>query len=250
MNKRKNIYFASDFHLNAPSVKNKSEHEKKIVRWLDSIKDDAKELYLVGDIFDFWFEYKRAIPKGNTRFLGKLCEFTDLGIPIYFFTGNHDIWVFDYLPNETGVKVFHKPLEKSIDGKQFFIAHGDGLTKYETKFNLLKKVFTNRFAQWLFRWMHPDVGIKFAHGWSKKSREDNMDSPKSKFRGEEEWLFKWAKEKVKEKHFDYFIFGHRHAATIMDIDKNSKLLFLGDWLKLFSYAVWDGEELMIKYFKE
>ncbi len=139
MTKRDKIYFASDFHLNAPSIENKTEHEKKIVRWLNSIKDDAKEIYLVGDIFDFWFEYKRAIPKGNTRFLGKLCELTDLGIPIYFFTGNHDIWVFDYLPKETGVQVFHKPLEKNIDGKQFFIAHGDGLTKYEKKFNLLKK---------------------------------------------------------------------------------------------------------------
>jgi len=249
--KQKNkIYFASDFHLGAPSIENKKEHEKVVVEWLDYISSDAKEIYLVGDIFDFWFEYKKVIPKGNTRFLGKLCELVDKGIEINYFTGNHDIWIFDYLPNEVGVKVFKKPVVKIIDNKKFFIAHGDGLTKYEKSYNLLKSVFTNPFAQWLFRILHPDLGVKIAYAWSKKSREGNVDKPKSQFKGEEEWLFKWAKETAEHTHYDYYLFGHRHVAIKMDINKNSDLYFLGDWINLFSYAVWDGNELELKYFKK
>ncbi|HLW07923.1 MAG TPA: UDP-2,3-diacylglucosamine diphosphatase [Marinilabiliaceae bacterium] len=250
MTERNKIYFASDVHLGAPTIANGREHENKFVRWLETIKDTAREIYLVGDIFDFWFEYKKVIPKGHTRFLGKLCELTDAGIPVYFFTGNHDIWVFDYLPKETGVVVHRKPVIKELDGKRFFIAHGDGLTHFEKSYNRLKSVFTNPLAQWVFRHIHPDYGIRLASFWSRKSRENNQNIENSAYKGENEWLVIWAKEYLKKEHFDYFIFGHRHVAKDIPLNENSHLIFLGDWIHLFSYGEWDGIKLEIKYFTE
>jgi len=155
---KKNIYFASDVHLGAPYHHSKFEAERKFVNWLESVKDSAKEIYLLGDIFDFWFEYKKAIPKGHARFLGKLCDLKDAGIPVHFITGNHDVWIFDYLPSETGIIVHKKPITKNFDGFRFFIAHGDGLTKHEKTYKIMKKIFHNSVAQWFFRWLHPDIG--------------------------------------------------------------------------------------------
>lgn len=250
MNNRNKIYFASDVHLGAQTIPNGREHEQKFVRWLDSIKNTAQEIYLLGDIFDFWFEYKKVIPKGHTRLLGKLCELTDSGITIYFFTGNHDIWVFDYLPEETGVIVHRKPVIRELNGQRFFIAHGDGLTPFEKKYNRLKAVFTNPVAQWLFRQIHPDWGIRLAKFWSRKSRENNQDTEKSAFKGDNEWLVVWTKEYLKKEHFDYFVFGHRHVAKEIELSKTSKLIFLGDWIHHFTYGEWDGKQLEIKYFTE
>ncbi len=251
MEQRKNIYFASDVHLGAPTIKDPRKHERRFVAWLDSIKDNAREVYLMGDIFDFWFEYRHVVPKGHTRFLGKLCELTDRGIPVHFFTGNHDIWVFDYLPRETGVIVHKGPYRTTIDGKLFFLAHGDGLTPNEKNYRILKAVFTNRVAQKLFQWLHPDAGIAMANFWSRKSREKNQNSNSAKFQGEEnEWLFKFAKNQLLTNHFDYFIFGHRHVAINLQLNKNSRICYLGDWVHHFSYAQWDGEKLSLKYFNQ
>lgn len=251
MEKGKKIYFASDVHLGAPTISNPSEHERRFVRWLDSIKGTASEIYLLGDIFDFWFEYKRAIPKGYSRFIGKLCELTDAGIPVHFFTGNHDIWVFDYLPTETGIVLHKKPQIRNLNGSLFFLAHGDGLTHFEKSYNRLKSIFTNSFAQWLFRMIHPDFGVWFAGFWSKKSREKNLNSYGSVFQGEEkEWLVMWAKEKLEKEYFDYFIFGHRHIAMVIPLNEKSKLIYLGDWVKHYSYGEWDGEKFELKFFKE
>ena len=247
----KKIYFASDAHLGAPTIKDARAHEQRFVRWLDSIKNSAREVYLVGDIFDFWFEYKKAVPKGHTRFLGKLCELTDAGIPVHFFTGNHDIWVFDYLPAETGVIVHYKPLITEIDGKKFLIAHGDGLTPYEKSYNRLKSVFTNPFAQWLFRHIHPDLGIWIATFWSRKSREKNQNSDGAVFKGEDkEWLVLWAKEQLNKTHYDYFIFGHRHVVKDLALNNTTRFIYLGDWVKHFSYGEWDGSGFELKFFKE
>jgi UDP-2,3-diacylglucosamine hydrolase len=251
LEKGKFTYFASDVHLGAPTIANPVEHERRFVRWLDSIKETASEIYLLGDIFDFWFEYKHAIPKGYSRFIGKLCELTDAGIPVHFFTGNHDIWIFDYLPAETGIKVYRKPLEKELNGKHFFLAHGDGLTRYEKSYNRLKSIFTNKFAQKLFRLIHPDLGVKLATFWSGKSREKNLKSYGSVYLGDErEWLVLWAKEFVKIKHVDYFVFGHRHVAMEIDLNERSKLIYLGDWVNHFSYGEWDGESFRLCFFEE
>jgi UDP-2,3-diacylglucosamine hydrolase len=250
LEQKKKIYFASDAHLGAPTISDHRAHELRFVAWLDQIKADALEVYLMGDIFDFWFEYKHVVPQGHTRFLGKLCELTDSGIPVHFFTGNHDIWVFDYLPRETGVIVHKGPYFPVIDGKKFFLAHGDGLTPDEKAYKRLKALFTNNLAQKLFKWLHPDLGVGIAHFWSRKSRESNQEAETAKFQGEEnEWLIKFAKNTLKKEHFDYFIFGHRHVAINLKIAENSRVCYLGDWVHHFSYAQWDGETLELKYYQ-
>ena len=249
MNNDKKIYFASDVHLGAPTIKNPREHEQVFVAWLDHIKNSAEAIYLLGDIFDFWFEYKKVVPRGYTRLLGKLAEITDSGVPVHFFTGNHDIWVFDYLPKETGVIVHHEPLQCQFNGKSFYLAHGDGLGGYDKKFSLLKAIFTNSVAQWMFSHIHPNWGIGFASLWSKKSREKNLVKYGSVYLGDDkEWLVLFARETLKTQHFDYFVFGHRHIALNMEVGEKSRLIYLGDWIKQMTYAVWDGKELNIEKF--
>jgi UDP-2,3-diacylglucosamine hydrolase len=245
MQQTKKIYFASDLHLGMPLIENHREHELKFVNWLDAIKDSAKEIYLLGDIFDFWFEYKRVIPKGFSRIIGKLCQLTDAGIPIHLFTGNHDIWIFDYLPAETGIIIHKEPVIKDIDGFRFFIAHGDCLTEHEKTLKLYKKIFTNKIAQWFFRWLHPDIGIKIAEMWllntHKKHRKYGIQEC------ENEWLIDFAKEKLTQEHFDFFVFGHRHIAKEVYLNDKSRFFYIGDWLYIFSYCEWDGKNLLLKY---
>lgn len=250
--KKKKIYFASDVHLGAPSIADHRAHEQRFVKWLDSIKETAEEIYLMGDIFDFWYEYKRVVPRGFTRFLGKLSELSDAGIPIHFYTGNHDIWIFDYLPKECGIKVYRKPQVKSILGKTFYLAHGDGLGNYDFKYNVLKAVFVNPFAQWLFSILHPNFGIGVATFWSRKSREKNLQSHGSVYLGDDkEWLVQYAQSVLKnEADIDYFVFGHRHVVRKVELNSKSQVVYLGDWVKQFSYAEFDGDELTLRYFEK
>ncbi len=248
MESKKKIFFASDVHLGAHSIRNHREHEHIFVSWLESIKDEAGELYLMGDIFDFWFEYSHVIPRGFTRFLGKLCEFTDRGIPVHFFTGNHDIWIFDYLPRETGVIVHREPFTTVLYNKRFFLAHGDGLTPYEKTYNRLKSVFTSPLAQTLFKWIHPDLGIPMAKFWSRKSRNKNDQLHTATFQGEEkEWLIEFAKQTLEKEHYDFFVFGHRHIVREVMIAPQSRVFYLGDWITHFSYGEWDGENFRLKF---
>lgn len=241
----KKIYFASDFHLGAPNYEVSLVREKKIVTWLDSIKSDAFEIYLVGDIFDFWFEYKTVIPKGFVRLQGKIAELTDSGIKIYYFTGNHDMWAFGYFNKELGVELHKKPIEKTYNNKLFFIGHGDGLGPGDKGYKFIKKVFSNPFCQWAFARLHPNFGIGLANYFSTKSRITNGTNDE-KFLGEEnEWLIQYCKEKIKEKHFDFFIFGHRHLPLDIKI-KNSRYINLGEWITYCSYAEFDGENLILK----
>ena len=249
MNTKKNIYFLSDAHLGLPDHKSSLPREKKLVRWLDEIKDDAKEIYLLGDIFDFWYEYKRVVPRGFTRFLGKICEITDSGTPVHFFTGNHDLWVFNYLPQETGMIIHHEPLETEFNGVSFYLAHGDGLGKYDKGFRLMKKVFTNKIAQLLFSRLHPNFSMALGLKWSINNRyaETREDL---EFKGEEkEWLILHAKDTLEIRHFDYFIFGHRHYPLELDLGNNSRFINLGDWISHFTYAVFDGEKTVLKEYK-
>lgn len=249
MELEKKIFFASDVHLGAPNITNAKEHEARFVSWLNYIMPYTRELYLMGDIFDFWFEYKHVIPQGYTRVLGKLCEFNDHGIPVHFFTGNHDIWVFDYLPRETGMKVYRKPLKTTIDGKRFFLAHGDGLTAYEKNYKRLKALFTSPLAQTLFKWLHPDLGISLAKFWSRKSRHRNQQLVTASFQGEEnEWLFRFARQLNKEEHFNYYVFGHRHIALNKLIANDSRIIYLGDWITHYSYGEWDGENFHLRFY--
>ncbi len=241
------IYFISDIHLGADIEKYPSDFREKLVaQWLDEVKQDASAIYLMGDIFDFWFEYKRVIPKGFTRFLGKVCEIADSGIPVYYFTGNHDIWTFGYLRDEIGLSVFHSPQIININNKKLYIAHGDALGPYDKSYNFLKKIFTNKYYQFLFRIIHPDCGIKFANSWSSSSRRRHK-YPKTII-PDNEWLVKYAKTVLEKEHIDYFIFGHRHIPFQYELKNNSIFTNLGDWINNFSYAVFDGDKLKMEYY--
>lgn len=242
----KKVYFASDNHLGAPTFKASLPREKKFVAWLDSIKDDAGAIFLLGDLFDFWFDYKTVVPKGFTRTLGKLAELSDAGIPITYFVGNHDLWMNGYFEEELNIPVYHKPQQYNINGTSFFIGHGDGLGPNDKGFKRMKKVFTNPLCQWLFRWLHPDLGVRLAQHLSVNNKIISGDAD-AKFLGEDkEWLILYCKRKLETQHFDHFIFGHRHLP--MEIDLNGKATYtnLGDWIQYFTYAVFDGQELNLK----
>ena len=246
----KKIYFASDFHLGVPNHRASQERERRILRWLAQIEQDAEAIFLVGDIFDFWFEYKTVVPKGAIRLLGKLAELHDKGIDIHFFVGNHDIWMFDYFPTELGITVHHQPLQIELKGKQFFIAHGDGLGPNDYGYKRLKKVFTNRFCQWLFRWLHPDIGMRLANYSSSTSRTAQTE-PEYFLGTDKEWLLLYSNYKLKQyPTTNYFIFGHRHLPLDITLDnQSSRYINLGEWFSYNTYAVFDGEQLELKAFE-
>lgn len=245
-NSEKKIYFASDFHLGVPDFESSLKREKIICRWLDDIKQDAEKIFLVGDIFDFWFEHKYTIPKGFTRLLGKLAELSDMGISIEIIVGNHDMWMKDYLPKELGVMIHHQqPIIRNYYGKTFMIGHGDGLGPNDYKYKMIKKIFRNPLCQWLFARLHPNLSFAIAHYFSKKSRiaTGNIDGI---FLGEQnEWLYIYCKQELEKQHIDYFIFGHRHLTLNIPLNNNSRYINLGDWVKYFTYAVFDGNNIQL-----
>ena len=244
--KGKKVYFSSDNHLGAPTSKESFPREKKFVAWLDEVKKDAAAIFLLGDLFDFWFEYKTVVPKGFTRTLGKLAEISDSGIPIYYFVGNHDLWMNGYFEEELNIPVYHNPQEFIINDKTFFIGHGDGLGPGDKGYKRMKKVFTNPFSKWLYKWLHPDWGVRFAQYMSVKNKLISGEED-AKFLGEdEEWLVQYSKKKLNEKHRDYFVFGHRHLPLEIDLENNSKYINLGDWISHYTYGVFDGEKMELK----
>ena len=245
----KKIFFASDFHLGVDGRLSSAEREKQIVRWLDSIRDEAAALYLVGDIFDFWFEYRTVVPKGHLRLLGKLAEWRDAGIPIYFFTGNHDMWMFQYFEEELGIPVHRAPIFLELGGKTFLVGHGDGLGPGDHSYKFIKRVFANPLAQWLFRWIHPDLGMALANFWSRRSRASHSDA--ATFLGpEKEWLAIYANEQLDTRPADYYVFGHRHLPIDYTLKNGkSRYINLGDWVYHCSYAVYDGNNLQLVFFE-
>lgn len=241
----KKTYFASDLHLGLYPPDKSLEREKLFVRWLNAIRHNAHAIFLVGDIFDFWWEYKKVVPRGFTRFLGKISELTDSGIPVHFFTGNHDIWIKDYLPDETGIILHRKPYVTTINGKTFFIAHGDDLGPGDTGYKILNKLFKNRFLQWLYSRLHPNLSISIGQAWAKKSRysKDLIEN----FKGENsERQILFAKNMLKTNHFDYFVFGHRHIPLQFKLNNHSTLIYLGDWIIHYSYGVFDKHGFRIE----
>jgi len=241
-------YFASDFHLGVPRHAESLKREKKITSWLDEIKEDAKSIYLLGDIFDFWFEYKAVVPKGFVRLLGKLAELSDSGTNIFIIKGNHDLWMHDYLPKEVGVQIIKDKTILNENGKKIFLAHGDGLGPGDFGYKIIKKVFANKVCQWLFSRLHPNFGFSIAQFWSKRSRIENNKNDEHFLGEEKEWLVSYCKEKQKENPMDYYIFGHRHLPLEIEIDIKAKYINLGDWVNHNSYAVFDGESVMLEYF--
>lgn len=246
----KNIYFLSDFHLGVPSHEESLVREKKVVAFLDSIKHTANEIFIVGDMFDFWFEYKTTVPKGYTRILGKLAELTDAGIPIHFFIGNHDMWMSGYFEKELNIPVYHQPKIFERNGKQFFIGHGDGLGPGDHGYKFIKKLFRNKICQWAFGWIHPNWGIGLANYFSGASRKKNGTKDAMYLGEEKEWLIIYSKEKLKTLPINYFIFGHRHFPLVHPLSPISTYINLGDWINHFTYAVFNGETVELKKWQE
>lgn len=242
----KKIYFLSDFHLGAPDATVSLQREKRIVQFLDSIKDDAGQIFIVGDMFDFWFEYSTVVPRGYTRILGKLAELTDSGINIHFFVGNHDMWMKDYFQKELNIPVYFEPKTFAFNDKLFYIGHGDGLGPGDKGYKFLKKIFRNKICQWLFGIIPPVIGMGIASYFSRKSRAAAGNEPE-RFLGEEkEWLIIYSKKILQQKHYDYMIFGHRHLPIDFNINEKSRYINLGEWMNYNSYAVFDGCQLELK----
>ncbi|MDH6305046.1 UDP-2,3-diacylglucosamine hydrolase [Parabacteroides sp. PF5-5] len=249
----KKIYFASDAHLGARFHKDPLAVEKKLVRWLDSIKQDAASVWLLGDVFDYWYEYKYVVPRGFVRFLGKLAELSDLGIEIHIFIGNHDVWMFDYLPKEIGAIIHHDVLTIDLLGKRFFLGHGDEIDYRSKAFRFMRLLFRNKFCQWLYAGIHPRWTFGFALGWSLSSRKSGIQKEEEmEYQGEAyEYLVDFSKNYLKDHpDINYFIFGHRHIMLDLMLSRTSRLIVAGDWMKLFSYVEWDGETLALKQFEE
>ena len=242
------IYFASDLHLGVPGNTSSEEREKSFVRWLQLVHQDAEALYLVGDLFDFYFEYKSVVPKGHVRLLGQLALMADSGLPIHFFTGNHDMWIFSYFEEELGIKTYRAPIIETLHGKTLMIGHGDGLGPGDKGYKFLKKVFANKVCQWLFERIHPNLGIGIANYWSKESRYANPDQ--IRFDKDTEWLVHYVQEQLKSKNIDYFIFGHRHLPIDHKISgHSSRYINLGEWLYSQSYGVLTEGQFELKFFE-
>ncbi|MDZ7612501.1 MAG: UDP-2,3-diacylglucosamine diphosphatase [Flavobacteriaceae bacterium] len=243
----KKIYFASDQHFGIPTPEESKVREKKFVAWLDHVKQDAAVIFLLGDLFDFWFEYKKVVPKGYVRILGKLAEIRDSGISVYFFVGNHDLWMADYFQQELGIPVYREPKKFTFEKKDFLIGHGDGLGPGDTGYKRMKKVFTNPVSRWLYRWLHPDIGMRLGNYLSTKNKLISGEED-IRFLGEDkEWLAQYAREILKKEHIDYFVFGHRHLPMEIKLG-TSTYINTGDWITQFTYAVFDGNKLEIKKF--
>lgn len=244
----KKIYFSSDNHLGSPSREASLPREKKFIRWLDMVKEDAAAIILLGDLFDFWFEYKTVVPKGFVRVLGKLAEITDSGIPIHFFVGNHDLWMRDYFETELNIPIYRDCKEFTFNNKTFFIGHGDGKGPGDKGYKRMKKVFTNPFFKWLFRWLHPELGMRLAQYLSVKNKLISGEDDKEFLGEQNEWLAQYSRRKLESKHYDYFVFGHRHLPMTIKIAENSTYYNLGDWIIHFTYGEFDGEQFRLKEF--
>lgn len=250
LTQKNKIYFASDQHFGAPTAEKSKLREQKFIQWLDIVKKDAEVIFLLGDLFDFWFEYKTVVPKGFVRVLGKLAEIRDSGIPIHFFVGNHDLWMEDYFEKELNIPVYHEPKEFTFGDKTFLIGHGDGLGPGDFGYKRMKKVFTNPLCKWLFRWLHPDIGVGLATYLSVKNKLISGDEDVVFLGVENEWLVQYCKEVLKSKHYNYFVFGHRHLPMTLEVGEKSEYVNLGDWISYFTYGVFDGEKMTVEKFEK
>lgn len=244
----KKVYFSSDNHLGAPTYAQSRERERFFVQWLDTIKADAAAIFLLGDLFDFWFEYKKVVPKGFVRVLGKLAELSDSGIPIHFFVGNHDLWMNTYFEDELGIKTYRDVEEFTFNDTQFLIGHGDGKGPGDKGYKRMKKVFTNPVSKWLYRQLHPDLGVRFAQYLSVKNKLISGDEDREFLGEDKEWLVQYCWRKLEQKHYDYLIFGHRHLPMRVDLGDNANYINLGDWISHYTYGEFDGKNFHLKTF--
>lgn len=245
----KNIYFLSDFHLGVPTYENSRERERYLCDFLNEIADKAEEIFLAGDIFDMWYEYKTVVPKGYVRLLGTLASLSDRGIKITAFTGNHDMWMFGYLKQELNIEVHREPIERTWNGINFLIGHGDGLGPGDYGYKFIKKIFANKLCQWLFGWIHPDWGLRLANALSRRSRIATGTTDATWLGDDKEHLYIYCQEYLQKRPINYFIFGHRHLPLTKAINPQSTYINLGDWVKYFTYAVFDGTACELKTYQ-
>lgn len=245
----KKVYFASDQHFGAPTAVESKKREEKFIRWLDMVKKDGQVLYLMGDLFDFWHEWQHVIPKGYVRVLGKIAELQDSGIQVYFFVGNHDLWMNDYFSAELGIPVYYEKQFVTINSRDFLLAHGDGLGPGDKGYKRMKKLFTNPLAQWAFRWLHPDLAMKAAIYLSQKNKMISGEEDKQFLGEDKEFLILYSKEKLKTQKIDYFVYGHRHLPMVLELENGAKHINLGDWIQYFTYGVFQSE-FELKTFEE
>ena len=242
----KKVYFISDIHLGMYPVEGSRQREKELVRWLESIRHETAMLFLLGDTFDFWYEYRKVVPKGFVRFLAQMASFTESGIPVHIFSGNHDVWMFDYLPRETGMVVHHEPMELEINGKKFMIGHGDGLGPGDISYKMMKAVFRSKLMQRLFAsWLHPNFALSLGQAWSK-SRRLKKGPTRPELPPGQDQLFRFAVQTLRSRHFDYFLFGHYHFPSDQPIGLNSRYINTGEWIQANTYAVFDGQEFRLE----
>ena len=246
----KKIYFLSDFHLGAPDHTSSLVRERRVVSFLQKIQDTAAAIFILGDMFDFWFEYRHVVPKGYVRLLGTLAGLADAGIPLHFFVGNHDMWMRGYFQQELNIKVYHQPENFVFNGRRFLIGHGDGLGPGDHGYKMMKQIFRNRFCQWMFAFLHPAIGIGLANFFSRASRKKTGTADDVFLGDENEWLIIYSREMLAKEHFDYFVFGHRHLPIDHRLSGKSRYINLGDWIKYFSYAEYDGSDVQLKYWTE
>ena len=243
------VYFVSDFHLGSPDIAASRLREDKIIRWLEMVQQDAHSVFLLGDTFDFWFEYEHVVPQGYVRFLGKLAELSDRGIHLYLFTGNHDMWMFDYFPRELSVPVIRQPISLQINQHWFHVGHGDGLGAGDRFYKFIKNFFTSRFCQSLFAKVHPDWGIALAQAWSTRSRRANLRKDESFHTKEDEWIYQYCTEVERQQHHDYYIFGHRHLVLDLSLGASSRYINTGEWFSVCHYAYYTGKQLKLVPFE-
>ena len=246
--KNKKVYFSSDQHFGAPSYESSKKREEIFLNWLNFIEKDAGALFLLGDLFDFWFEYSKVVPKGFVRILGKLANISDKGIPIYFFVGNHDLWMNDYFTKELNIKVFISPQEFTINKKSFLIGHGDGIGPGDYGYKRMKKIFTNPIMKIFFRWIHPDLGVKLAQYLSINNKLISGNDDRKYNGPENEIIFQYVIKKNKEKFRDFYVFGHRHLPLEIPLNE-SRYINLGDWITHFTYAEFSDKNFSIKKWK-
>lgn len=243
----KKLYFASDCHLGEPDYSTSRDREKKVVTWLDNFVDQSAGFFLLGDIFDFWFEYHHVIPKGYVRLLGKLAEITDRGIPVFFFTGNHDMWLSDYFAKEMNISVYREPQSFKVNNSFLQVGHGDGLGPGQTPYKILKSMFANPVCQWIFKWIHPNVGFAIANRWSRQSRNHNGVVQPFVSPGDEK-IFQHCLKTEEETHHDYYVFGHRHLALELPLNTGSVYYNVGEWIQGFTFGVYDGDQFSLETF--
>lgn len=246
----KKLYFVSDAHLGVPDFASSLERERLLIQLLSEAEQDAEAIYIVGDLFDFWFEYRHAVPKGFIRILGKLAELTDKGIPVHLFTGNHDMWLFDYLPNEIGVQIHREPISFTFNEKKFVVGHGDGLGPGDYGYKFIKRVFASPVCQWLFARIHPNTGIGIANFWSRRSRKSTGNKDAKYLGKENEWLAIYCEEQLTQGHVDFFVFGHRHLPLDIELSGGARYINLGDWITYYSFALFEKSEIHLLTYPE